>query len=100
MPAPQARLGDLHTCTVPPAFPSPILAIPKGPPVLVMNMPAAKVTDIVMSGPVPPAPPFPHPLVVGSPTVLINNLMAVRIGDLCSVGGPVTLGAPTVITGP
>lgn len=100
MPAPQARMGDLHNCTVPPGFPSPIIAPPKGPPVLVMNMPAAKILDIVMTGPVGPIPPAPHILAVGSPTVLINNLMAVRMGDLCSLGGPVVVGAPTVITGP
>jgi uncharacterized Zn-binding protein involved in type VI secretion len=96
---PQARLGDLHTCTVPPSFPSPIMAIPKGPPVLVNNLVAAKVTDPTMSGPVPPVPPIPHIMIKGSFTVMINKMPAVRVGDLCLLGGPVALGSFNVFTG-
>jgi len=96
---PQARLGDLHICTVPPGFPSPIMP-PCAPTVIVGKKPAARVTDMAMSGPVPPAvPPVAHPFILGSFTVLICKLPALRIGDTCALGGKVILGEFTVLTG-
>ena len=49
---PQARLGvDMHTCTVPPAFQSPLLP-PCSPNVHVNCIPAARsIIDMTMSGP-------------------------------------------------
>ncbi len=97
---PQARMGDLHTCTVPVPTPTPIMP-PCSPNVLVEKRPAARMTvDMALTGPIPPgAPPIPHPFVKGSATVLINKMPALRIGDMCANGGPITLGALTVLTG-
>ena len=100
MGMPQARAGDLHICTVPPGFPSPILP-PCAVTVMVGKMPAARVGDMTMTGPPPPVggPPIPHPFVLGSFTVMICKMPALRIGDLCACGGAVSLGEFTVLTG-
>lgn len=96
---PQARVGDLHVCAVPPGFPSPILP-PCAVTVVVGKKPAARQLDMTMSGPVPPAtPPVPHAFAKGSLTVMICKLPALRIGDPCMLGGAVTLGEFTVLTG-
>lgn len=96
---PQARFGDTHVCTVPPAFVAPIVP-PCSVNVLVNKIGAARMgLDMTATGPVPPAPPVPHPFVKGSATVLINKMPALRIGDLCSNGGPINLGSPNVLTG-
>ena len=94
---PQSRITDPHAgpCTM--GAPSPILP-PGALTVLVCSLPAARVTDMMMSI-TPPAPPVPHPIAKGSMTVLINNLPAARMGDLCAMGGTIVMGAPTVITG-
>jgi uncharacterized Zn-binding protein involved in type VI secretion len=48
----------------------------------------------------PPAANFPpHPIAKGSMTVLIGKMPAARIGDMCSLGGAIVAGAPTVLTG-
>jgi uncharacterized Zn-binding protein involved in type VI secretion len=96
---PQARVSDLHICTVPPpAFPSPILP-PCAVTVLVGNLPAARaVIDMALTGS-PPVPPVPHNFPKGSATVLINNMPALRLSDMCASGGPITIGEPTVLTG-
>lgn len=100
---PQARVGDLHagpTCTV--TGPMPILP-PCAPMVLVGKMPAARISDMcigVMLSPVGvPIPAPPHPIVKGSATVLIQKMPAARIGDMCAMGGTITKGEPTVLTG-
>ncbi len=98
---PMARLGDLHNCTMPPGFPSPILP-PCSVTVIVEKRPAARLgADLTMTGPlpVPPTPPAPHPFVKGSTTVLVNGMPVLRIGDTCALGGAITLGAATVLTG-
>lgn len=99
MGTPQARMTDLHTCTVPPpSFPSPILP-PCAVTVLVGSLPAARaLTDMALTGS-PPVPPAPHMFPVGSKTVFINNMMALRIGDTCMLGGPIIKGEFTVLTG-
>jgi len=95
---PQARMTDLHTCTVPPAFPSPILP-PCAVTVVVEKMPAARaIIDMALTGS-PPVPPAPHNFLKGSTTVLINKMPALRVGDMCSMGGPIAKGAFTVMTG-
>jgi uncharacterized Zn-binding protein involved in type VI secretion len=64
------------------------------------KLPAARVTDMCLGLIAPPAANFPpHPLAKGSMTVLIQKMPAARIGDLCSLGGAVIMGAPTVLTG-
>lgn len=99
MGTPQARTTDIHICTVPPAFTSPILP-PCAVTVLVGKLPAARaLADMTMSGPVPPAPPVPHMFPKGSMTVLICKLPALRLGDTCMMGGPIIKGEFTVLTG-
>lgn len=96
---PQARVGDLHTCTVPPAFPGPIIP-PCAVTVLVGKRPAARaLSDMTASGPVPPAPPVPHNFLKGSLTVQILKLPALRVMDPCALGGMVSMGEFTVLTG-
>jgi uncharacterized Zn-binding protein involved in type VI secretion len=72
-------MTDSHTGPCTKGSPMPILP-PCCPTVLVLNLPAARVTDMSMFVP-PPPPPFPHPIVKGSMTVLIQNLPAARLGD-------------------
>lgn len=93
---PQARLTDMHACPL--HVGGPIIGI-GAPTVIVVGLPAARVTDF--GGCPPPAPlPIPNPIVKGSMNVIILGLPAARIGDLCThPGSAVTLGAPTVITG-
>lgn len=99
---PQARLGDLHSCTLPPGFPSPI-TIPIPPTtVIVGKKPAAKaLNEMTMSGPPPPVggPPIMHNFPLGSITVMMDKRQALRVGDMCMFGGAIVLGEFTVITG-
>jgi len=98
MGTPQARLGDLHTCTVPAPIPTPILP-PCAVTVLVGKRPAARqLMDMALTGS-PPVPPAPHPFPKGSATVFINKMGALRVGDTCASGGPITMGEFTVLTG-
>ncbi len=96
---PQARMTDIHTCTVPiPPFPSPILP-PCAITVLVGKLPAARaLMDMALTGS-PPVPPAPHMFPVGSFTVLINKMPALRMKDMCMLGGPIVKGEFTVLTG-
>ena len=94
---PAARLGDMHTCPmvtgVVPHVGGPILP-PCCPTVLIGNMPAARVGDmLVCVGP-------PDVIAKGSPTVLIGNMMAARMGDLTAHGGVIVVGFPQVMIGP
>ena len=96
---PAARVGDMHSgpCTL--GSPLPILA-PGAPTVLIEGMPAARAADMAVGLVAPPSANFPpHPIARGSATVLIGNLPAARIGDLCSIGGAIVAGAPTVLIG-
>jgi uncharacterized Zn-binding protein involved in type VI secretion len=69
------------------------------PTVIVVGLPAARLSDFG-GCPQPPAPlPVPDPILKGSATVIISCLPAARIGDNCLHGGAVALGAPNVITG-
>ena len=99
MGTPQARILDMHTgpCTL--GAPLPILG-PCAPTVLVCMFPAARITDMCLGMIAPPAANFPpHPIAKGSMTVLMEKKPAARIGDLCSIGGTIIAGAPTVLTG-
>jgi uncharacterized Zn-binding protein involved in type VI secretion len=61
--------------------------------VLVVSMPAARVTDLaVCAGP-------PDVIVKGSMTVLIGNMSAARMGDMTAHGGTIVTGVPTVLIG-
>ena len=96
MPA-AARLGDMHTCPL--VNPGPVphvggpVVAPCVPTVLIGNMPAAVVGDLLTCvGP-------PDTIVKGSVTVLIGGRPAARIGDLTAHGGVIVSGFPTVMIG-
>jgi uncharacterized Zn-binding protein involved in type VI secretion len=94
---PAARVTDMHIC---PMFNGPVPHVggpilpPGAPTVLVMGLPAARVTDLCLCvGP-------PDVIVRGSATVLIMNLPAARVLDNCAHGGVIVgPGAPTVLVG-
>ena len=86
----------MHTCPmvtgVVPHVGGPVA--PAGcPTVLIGNMPAARVGDmLVCVGP-------PDTIAKGEPTVLIGNMPAARLGDSTAHGGVVVVGLPTVQIG-
>ncbi len=98
MPA-AARLTDLHQCPmVTPGLP-PIphvggpISGPGEPTVLIANLPAARVGDmLVCVGP-------PDTIAKGSSSVMIGKKPAARMGDQTAHGGQIALGAPTVLIG-
>jgi uncharacterized Zn-binding protein involved in type VI secretion len=86
----------MHTCpmvtVLVPHVGGPILP-PGGVPVLIGNLPAARVTDLATCvGP-------PDVIAMGSFTVLIRGLPAARIGDPTAHGGVIVMGMPTVLIG-
>lgn len=98
---PQARVTDMHLCTLPapPPAPPPPAPVPMPimppccPTVLVSKLPAARLTDLA-------TPAFPHPIVKGSATVLISKLPAARVTDSCACGGLIIPPCcPTVLVG-
>lgn len=97
MGQPAARVTDMHTCPMvtPGTPPVPhvggIILPPGGVPVLIANLPAARVSDRCLCvGP-------PDVIVKGSATVLIGNLPAARSGDSTAHGGVIVAGCPTVL---
>jgi uncharacterized Zn-binding protein involved in type VI secretion len=93
---PAARLTDMHVCpmvtVLVPHVGGPISG-PGCPTVLIGNMPAARVSDmLVCVGP-------PDVIAMGSPTVMIGNMMAARLGDPTAHGGVIVVGFPTVMIG-
>ena len=99
MGQPAARVTDLHACPMqtPGTPPIPhvggIILPPGGLPVLIGNLPAARVSDLCLCvGP-------PDVIVAGSATVLIGNRPAARMGDSTAHGGTIVLGCPTVLIG-
>lgn len=96
MSQPAARLTDMHTCPmvtgVVPHVGGPIVG-PGVPTVLIANMPAAVMGDMVTCvGP-------PDTIAKGSTTVLIGGKPAARMGDQTAHGGVIVAGAPTVLIG-
>lgn len=96
MGQPAARLTDMHVCPmvtgVVPHVGGPISG-PGCPTVLIGNMPAARVGDmLVCVGP-------PDIIAMGSMTVLIGGQPAAQMGSLCAHGGTVVVGFPTVLIG-
>lgn len=66
---------------------------PGQPTVLIGNLPAAKVGDmLVCVGP-------PDTIVAGSSSVMIGGMPAARMGDSTAHGGKIVLGLPTVLIG-
>ncbi|TQF79636.1 type VI secretion protein [Elioraea sp. Yellowstone] len=94
---PAARVSDMHVCPmvtgVVPHVGGPILP-PGAPTVLIMNLPAARATDLCACvGP-------PDVIAMGSATVLIMSLPAARLTSQCAHGGLIVgPGAPTVLIG-
>lgn len=93
---PAARIGDMHTCPmitgVVPHVGGPITG-PGVPTVLVGNIPAAVVGDLLTCvGP-------PDTIVKGSATVMIGGKPAARVGDQTAHGGVIVVGLPTVMIG-
>ncbi len=92
---PAARIGDNHLCPmvngVVPHLGGPIM---KGRPnVLIGNMPAARISDMVTCvGP-------PDMIAKGSATVLIGSMPAARMLDSTVHGGVIMMGFPTVLIG-
>jgi uncharacterized Zn-binding protein involved in type VI secretion len=92
---PNARLTDTHVCPLTLGAPTPVLP-PCIVPVLIVKLPAARATDMVVTAVAPP----PHPIAKGSATVMIGKLPASRVGmDLCSGGGAIIPVQVTVMTG-
>ena len=99
MSAPAARIGDMHVCPMlTPGLPpiphvgGPVTG-PGCPTVLIGNMPAAVVGDmLVCVGP-------PDVIVKGSATVLIGGKPGARMGDSTAHGGTIMAGFPTVLIG-
>ncbi len=93
---PAARAGDMHVCPmvtgVVPHVGGP--ALPPGEPtVLIGNMPALRVGDMLTCvGP-------PDTVAMGSATVMIGNKPAARMGDSTAHGGTIVIGCPTVMIG-
>ena len=86
MGTPAARITDMHVCPmvtgIIPHVGGPVLP-PGAPTVLIMNLPAARVTDMCTCvGP-------PDTIVMGSPTVLISNMPAAHMGSSTAHGGVV-----------
>ena len=68
--------------------------------------PAARIGDMHTCPMVTPGtPPVPHvggPVTIGEPTVLIGMMPAARMGDMCTCVGPpdsIAMGSPTVLIG-
>ena len=100
MPAPAARVGDMHTCpmvtlvgsTPVPHVGGPILP-PGAPTVMIGGRPAARVGDTcTCNGP-------PDVIVGGSATVRIGGKPAARVGDGTAHGGVIVAGFNTVVIG-
>ena len=96
MGLPAARLTDMHVCPmvtgVVPHIGGPIIG-PGCPTVLIGFLPAARVGDMVTCvGP-------PDAIAIGAFTVLIGGQPAARMASLCTHGGIVVAGFPTVLIG-
>src|SRR5690606_5462507 len=93
---PAARLTDMHVC---PMWTGPVphvggpITAPGAPTVLVGNLPAARISDMVTcAGP-------PDTIVSGVPNILIMGMPAARLTDLTAHGGTIVVGWPTVLYG-
>ncbi len=71
-----------------------------------MGLPAARIGDMhVCPMATPAVPPIPHvggPVTVGCPTVMIGGMPAARMGDMCTCVGPpdmIAKGSPITLIG-
>ena len=96
---PAARISDMHICPMQTPGLPPVphvggpISGPGQPTVLIGNLPAAKVGDLLVCvGP-------PDTIVAGSSTVMSGGVPAARLGDTTAHGGKIVLGLPTVLIG-
>ena len=93
---PAARVTDMHVCPMwtglVPHIGGPVLP-PCAVTVLVGNLPAARVGDMLVCAGGPDA------IATGSATVLINSMPAARISDITVHGGMIVAGCPNVLIG-
>jgi len=93
---PAARITDMHVCPMVTALVPHVggpISGPSVPTVLIGNMPAAVVGDMLICvGP-------PDSIVKGSSTVIIGGKPAARMGDQTAHGGVIVAGFPTVMIG-
>lgn len=93
-----SRNGDFetgHDCW----FPVTVIAPPKGNPVLVNKIQAARQGDITVPHNCGDKPPHPDKVVKGSLKVLVNKKQVARIGDPMTGGGVMCQGSHSVIAG-
>jgi uncharacterized Zn-binding protein involved in type VI secretion len=67
-----------------------------------MGQPAARIGDMHVCPIVIPPPHVGGPIIVGAPTVLIAGMPAARVGDMCTCAGPpdtIVAGSSTVMIG-
>jgi len=96
---PAARLTDFHECPMETPAPVPVPHVggpiegPGEPTVLIEDLPAARVGDLLICvGP-------PDAIVMGSTSVLIGGMPAARVGDETAHGGEILVGAFNVEIG-
>jgi uncharacterized Zn-binding protein involved in type VI secretion len=89
MRGPSARITDAHVC---PAHGGGVLVVGM-PTVIVGKMPASRIGDLGVCGPIP------NVVAAGETTVLIGKLPAARLGDAMAHGGKIATGFPTVWIG-
>lgn len=93
---PAARVTDMHTCPMwtglVPHIGGPVLP-PCAPTVLIANLPAARIGDMLTCA------GGPDVIATGVPNILIMNMPAARITDLTAHGGVIVVGCPTVLYG-
>ncbi|MES2554499.1 MAG: PAAR domain-containing protein [Bacteroidota bacterium] len=94
-----ARLTDFHECPMQSPAPVPVPHVggpivgPGEPTVIIGNLPAARVGDmLVCVGP-------PDSIVKGSSNVMIGGMPAARVGDQTAHGGQILVGATNVVIG-
>lgn len=94
MGAPASTITANHVCPmvtgIVPHVGGPVMS-PSAATVLIASMPAIGVgSTAICTGP-------PDTVAMGAPTVLAGGMPLARLGDLCSHGGTVVVGAPTVL---
>ena len=94
MGVPASTITANHVCPmvtgIVPHVGGPVLS-PSAPTVLLGAMPAIGVgSTAVCVGP-------PDSVAMGAPTVLAGSMPLARLGDLCSHGGTVVVGQPTIL---
>lgn len=89
MRGPSARITDAHAC---PAHVGGVV-VQGLPTVIVGKMPASRIGDLGVCGPIP------NPIAAGETTVLFGKRPAARLGDAMAHGGKIVSGFVTVWIG-